>query len=200
MFKLFDVNHFSIQDLEKHLRFKYLPQINFETPIDQKEVRMKGLEKQNNHQITPEAIELGSRFIQKIEKGYIPHVSIRWINDHASYGLFAEEDLAQGSYAGEYTGIVRKNDRRYFEPLNNYCYEYPVLDEIGRSFIIDATQGSFTRFMNHSFNPNLKPVHVFYDGFYHLIFLALCPIKKGAQLTYNYGQSYWYIREPPHPF
>lgn len=193
---IFHIGCFSIQDLEERLRFKYLPQIGFETPIAQQEIRIKGLEKQH----TREALELGRHFIQKIEAAYIPRVSIRWINTHAGYGLFAEEDLAEGSYAGEYTGIVRKNDRRYFEPLNNYCYEYPVPDEIGRSFIIDATRGNFTRFMNHSFNPNLKPIHVFYDGFYHLIFLALRLIKKGDQLTYNYGQSYWYIREPPQLF
>jgi hypothetical protein len=196
----FDVNCFSIQDLEKHLRFKYLSQISFENPIDRQEIRMSGLEKQASHQISLEATQLGSRFIQKIEEAYIPHVSIQWINDHAGYGLFAKEDLAQDSYAGEYTGIVRKNDRRYFEPLNNYCYEYPIPDEIGRSFVIDATQGNFTRFMNHSYHPNLKPIHAFYDGFYHLIFLSLCRIKKGDQLTYNYGQSYWYMREPPYPF
>lgn len=196
MSKIFDVNDFSIQELEKRLKFKYLPQIAFETPTAQQEIRMKGLEKEH----ADEAIVLGNRFIQKIEKGYTPHVSIRWINGYTGYGLFAEEDLSKGSYAGEYTGLVRKNDRRYFEPVNHYCYEYPVPDEIGRSFVIDATQGNFTRFMNHSFSPNLKPIHVFYDGFYHLIFLALRSIKKGDQLTYNYGQSYWYTRDPPQKF
>jgi len=59
---------------------------------------------------------------------------------------------------------VRENNRRYFEPLNNYCYEYPVPDSIGRSFVIDATQGNLTRFINHSYEPNLKPKYAFLKG------------------------------------
>jgi SET domain-containing protein len=63
--------------------------------------------------------------------------------------------------------------------------------------VIDATKGNLTRFINHSIHPNLKPIHVFYEGFYHLIFLALRRIEKGTQLSYDYGKNYWYIREKP---
>jgi hypothetical protein len=142
-------------------------------------------------------LELGKKFIDKINAAYIPQVSVRWISDKVGYGLFAEETIARESYVGEYTGVVRKNDRRYFEPLNNYCYEYPVDDEIGRSFVIDATQGNLTRFINHSKSPNLRPIHVFYEGYYHLIFIALRQIEKGQELSFNYGESYWYLRAPP---
>lgn len=196
----FSLFQYSVEELEKSLKFKFLPQIAFETPQDQADVLAKGMEKWKNNEVSSEALELGSRFISQIEQSYIPHVTVRWINDAVEYGLFAEEPLLEGGYAGEYTGIVRRNDRRYLEPMNNYCYEYPVPDEIGRSFVIDATQGHLTRFMNHSFSPNLKPVHVFYQGFYHLIFLALKPVQKGEQLTYNYGQTYWYLRGPPFSF
>ncbi len=113
------------------------------------------------------------------------------------YGLFAEEEIPESFFVGEYTGIVRENNRRYFEPLNNYCYEYPIPDSIGRSFVIDATHGNLTRFINHSFQPNLKAGYAFLDGFYHCIFIAIRSIAKGSQLTYNYGQTYWYIRTPP---
>ena len=122
---------------------------------------------------------------------------MRWIDEDVGYGLYAEEAIEAGEYVGEYTGTVRRNDRRYFEPLNNYCYEYPVLDEIGRSFVIDATRGNATRFINHSFDPNLKPIHVFVEGFYHLIFIAIKRIEKGYQLAYDYGVNYWYVRNPP---
>ena len=98
---------------------------------------------------------------------------------------------------GEYTGIVRENVRIYFAPLNNYCYEYPVPDALGRSFVIDATRGNFTRFINHSRAPNLKPVYAFFDGFYHLIFLSLKEIQKGEQLSYDYGRNYWLLRSDP---
>jgi len=192
-----DERPYTIQELESHLKFNYLSHIAFETSADREEIRRRGLDKLKNNEISKKSQEFGNKFIKKIEASYIPDVSIRWLNESLGYGLFSEESLSVGCYVGEYTGVVRKNDRRYLEPLNNYCYEYPVPDYVGRSFVVDATNGNLTRFINHSFNPNLKPVHVFCDGFYHLIFLAIRPIEKGTQLCYNYGQSYWYIREPP---
>lgn len=188
---------YTLQELENHLHFTYLPQISFETPLEQKEIRKKGLAQWKRKEICTEALELGEKFHEKIKSAYIPDVSIRYLDKSLGYGLFAEKEIEIGSYVGEYTGIVRKNDRRYTQPLNNYCYEYPVLDSIGRSFVTDATQGNLTRFINHSYVPNIRPVHLFYEGFYHLIFIAIKPIPKGTQLSYNYGQNYWHIREPP---
>jgi SET domain-containing protein len=185
---------YSIPELEEKIPFKYLSSLMFE---DQAEVLARGQDKHQNNQVSLESQKLGKKFIEKIEAAYIPLVSVRWISDQVGYGLFAEEEITLGSYVGEYTGIVRRNDRRYFEPLNNYCYEYPVDDEIGRSFVIDATQGNLTRFINHSSHPNLKPIHVFYGGYYHLIFIALQQIKKGEQLSYDYGENYWYLRSSP---
>ena len=116
--------------------------------------------------------------------------------------MFVDESVTvftplKGQFLGEYTGIVRKNDRRYVEPLNNYCYEYPVPDSIGRSHVIDATQGNFARFINHSSKPNLKPEYAFFDGFFHLIFITNRAIKLGEPLSYNYGSTYWYLRGLP---
>ncbi|HEY2810747.1 MAG TPA: SET domain-containing protein-lysine N-methyltransferase [Rhabdochlamydiaceae bacterium] len=194
---LLDEKTYTLEELQEHLQFRYLPQIAFESVEQREDVYARGIDKQDNKDISVESLELGERFHSYIEKAYIPAVSVRWVNARVGYGLFAQEDVEAGAYVGEYTGIVRKNDRRYFEPLNNYCYEYPVADEIGRSFVVDATQGNLTRFINHSFEPNLKPLHVFYKGYYHLIFLATQPVAAGSQLFYNYGQSYWYLREKP---
>jgi len=184
----------SIEELEKQIPFKYLPSLSFEDRLD---VLARGKAKYKNNLVTPQALELGQKYIDKINACYIPKVSVRWISDNVGYGLFAEEPIAAGSYVGEYTGIVRRNDRRYFEPLNNYCYEYPVEDEIGRSFVIDATQGNLTRFINHRFNSNLQPRHVFYEWTYHLIFIAFRSIGRDEELSYDYGESYWYLREKP---
>jgi uncharacterized protein len=191
---------YSIPDLEARIPFKFLSCITFESPEDQADILARGKAKHQNNQVSHQAQELGKKFIEKIDAAYIPQASVRWISDKVGYGLFAEEEIPQGSYVGEYTGIVRRNDRRYFEPLNNYCYEYPVDDEIGRSFVIDATQGNLTRFINHSSQPNLQPIHVFYAGYYHLIFVALHLIHKGEQLIFDYGESYWYLRDPPAVF
>ncbi len=143
------------------------------------------------------ALELGRCFASEIQEAYLAKVSVRWIGTGIGYGLFAEDSIAAGSFLGEYTGIVRENNLRYLEPLNNYCYEYPILDAIGRSYVIDASHGNFTRFINHSAEPNLQPAYAFRDGAFHCIFLARWEIQKGEQLSYDYGKSYWYLRQAP---
>ncbi|MBS0653455.1 MAG: SET domain-containing protein-lysine N-methyltransferase [Verrucomicrobia bacterium] len=187
----------SQEELETRLDFKYLPQISFETIADQKEVFAKGMAKLQNHEIKAEALELGKLYADKIHAAYSPPVLIRKIDERVGFGLYAQEKIASGSYVGEYTGIVRKNDRRYTKPLNDYCFEYPIPDQIGRSYVIDATDGNLTRFINHSYQPNLKPIHVFLEGYYHVIFVALRDIEKGTQLSYDYGHSYWHVRYAP---
>lgn len=193
-----DKAFYSIQALEQKLQFKFVSQNSFETEEEKLLVQEKGLKKKCNDLIKPNELENGLKHRDKIEKAYIPSVSIRYVNDKVEHALFAEEDIPIGSYVGEYTGTVRPNDRLYTEPLNNYCYEYPVQDAIGRSYVIDASNGNLTRFINHSKNPNLKPQYAFFDGFYHLIFLSIKEIKKGTQLVYDYGNYYWYLRGKPH--
>jgi len=188
---------FTISELEKKLSYRHLPLNEFESSSDEEEVRQKGLEKEKKGEISSQALSLGKKFHKQILSSYIPNVSVHFVHSSIGHGLFAEELIKKGQYVGEYTGTIRRNDRRYFEPINNYCYEYPVPDDIGRNFVIDATQGCLTRFINHSSKPNLKPIHVYWKGFYHLIFLALKEIKPGIQLSFDYGESYWYIREKP---
>ena len=186
-----------IEELERRLQFTYIAQQRFETEEARLQIWAKGIEKLGRSEVSSREILFGQRFAQQIREEYLPAVSVRWVNEQVGYGLFAEEEIAGGAYVGEYTGLVRENDRRYFEPLNNYCYEYPVLDSLGRSFVIDATQGNLTRFINHSFAPNLQPIYAFVDGFYHCIFRSLRPIRKGSQFSYDYGKSYWYLRNTP---
>ncbi len=187
----------NLEELQSRLHFVYLSHNAFESEAQQQEIRRRGRKKWESGAVSEEAQALGRRWQDQMSAAYIPAVSVRWLGDSLGHGLFCEEMLEEGSYVGEYTGRIRVNNRRYFEPLNNYCYEYPVPDDLGRSHVIDATEGNLTRFINHSFEPNLRPVHVFYEGFYHLIFLALKRIEKGTQLCYNYGKNYWYIRGEP---
>ncbi len=193
----FEQEFLSIKELEKRLKYRHVPLNEFESTAEMETVRQKGLQQEKRGEIPQIALKFGKKFHTHILSSYIPEVSIRWVHPSVGYGLFAEETLPKNRYVGEYTGVVRQNNRRYFEPLNNYCYEYPVLDDIGRSYVIDATAGCLTRFINHSPTPNLKPLHVYWEGFYHLIFIAQQKIKPGEQLSFDYGETYWYIREKP---
>ncbi len=187
-----------MEELESRLQFTFLPQIAFESPKAKEEIHAKGLAKWKNNEISAESHDLGKRYSQEILSGYIPSVSVRFVDEGVGFGLFAECDLAKGAYVGEYTGVVRRNDlRRYMGHMNDYCHAYPVTDHLNCSFVTDAMQGNLTRFINHSFHPNLLSIHAYLDGFFHLIFLATKPIAQGTQLTFDYGKSYWYTRDPP---
>lgn len=187
----------SIDELEKKLAYRHIPLIEFESAKERKAVRLKGLRQEKKGEILSSVRQLGQKYYPQILRSYIPEVSIRWVHASVGYGLFAEQPIIKHHYVGEYTGIIRKNDRRYFEPLNNYCYEYPVADEIGRNYVIDATAGCLTRFINHSSDPNLKPLYAYWKGYFHLIFLSLRKIVKGEQFSYDYGENYWYLRKKP---
>ena len=178
-------------------KFELLTHIAFNSAKEKRDILSRGLKEAQEGNIPAEALQRGKEYRKKIERGYKPKISIRFINKRIGYGVFAEQFFKTGCYVGEYTGVVRENVRVYFVPLNNYCYEYPIADRIGRHFVIDATKGNFTRFINHSNKPNLKPAYAFIDGFYHLILLSLRDIQKGEQISYEYGARYWYIRSPP---
>lgn len=181
----------SIKELERSLSFEYLPSLIFQNSALQQHL----FEQAKEREIRPLHLENGARFKKEIEESYIAPVSVRWIDPEIGFGLFAEVDLEEGTYIGEYVGEVRPNNNHLF--LSDYLYSYPILDEIGRNYVIDAHKGCLTRFINHSYQPNLDSPYAFVDGFYHMILLANRPIKKGEQLSFNYGKNYWAIRTQP---
>lgn len=122
--------------------------------------------------------------------------AIRWINPVLGYGVFATKDIKSLSYIGEYTGIIRKRCSKK-DRFNNYVFRY-VSGPKSTPFVIDAkTCGNFTRFINHSDEPNLTSRWIISRGITHIIVFANQFIPKGKQLTYNYGSHYWRSRTSP---
>lgn len=123
-------------------------------------------------------------------------VCIKKVNPLVGHGVFAKETIPSLSYVGEYTGMLRKR-RGKKDKGNDYIFGYMV-GFFGTPFIIDAKDmGNFTRFLNHSFNANVSSRGIVVDGVYHVIFFANKLIKKGEQLTYDYGPTYWNKRPYP---
>lgn len=179
----------SLSELERRLNFQYLPKL-----VVPEHIHEACHQKYADGAVLPEHLATGARFEEAIAYGQTPRVSVRFCGENVGWGLFAEEDLPENFFLGEYTGHVRKNNQY---TLNNYLYEYPIPDEIGRSHVIDATSGNLMRFVNHSGQPNLKPLYAFSGGLYHLILVTQRCVAKGDQLNYDYGQNYWYVRSPP---
>lgn len=130
-----------------------------------------------------------------LEKKEIPH-ELKQVNPLVGLGVFATAPIPELSFVGEYTGVVRKRNRREDEK-NDYVFGY-VVGPKDTPWVIDAEKkGNFTRFINHSYEPNLTSRWLISKGVCHIIFFANRLIMKGEQLTYDYGPYYWRNRSFP---
>ncbi len=186
-----DLEVLSKDELEKKMGISWLDSLAFQSERFQKKIEKESAKAMKRKDLTVRGRWLGVRFQKEISAGYMPGVSIRYIDQEVGYGVFAEETISAGAYIGEYTGLIRKRRRRY-DRKNDYCFEYTIGDWDRNPFIIDAKdQGNFTRWINHSEEPNLDTLSVYVDGMMHIIFVALKPIKVGTQITYHYGDTFW---------
>ena len=142
-------------------------------------------------QITPEKTWMGIYFDKEVQQGAHPPVSIRYIDDEVGFGVFAEQRIPSCSFVGEYTGIIQERKRKQVKD-KRYCVRYTVWEMGRRNFIIDAEKmGNFTRFFNHSANPNLSLQTVYWRGMPRMIFITLKEIEEGTQFTFDYGTFFW---------
>jgi len=140
--------------------------------------------------------ELFDQYQTKIASGYFIDVVIEWIDDVLQYGVFADRDINTGEYVGEYVGTVHQVYR--LRPhFNEYCLHYPLFPSF-RYFLTDCKfEGNESRFLNHSFEPNLELKVAAENGLLHCIFFSNQKIAAGSQLTFNYGEDYWSRRGNP---
>ena len=126
-----------------------------------------------------------------------PPIEIQHIDSLVGFGVFATQTIPGLSYIGEYVGVVREKTRKP-DQSNDYVFRYLGGRSFFKSFVIDAEEkGNFTRFINHSDEPNLTSRWLIHDGVYHVIFFSNTRIEKGDQLTYDYGPYYWTKRAKP---
>lgn len=129
------------------------------------------------------------------EKKQAPIV-IKKVNPLVGLGVFAKETILELAFVGEYTGIVRRRHKKRDE-ANDYVFGY-VIGPHDTPWVIDAeVRGNFTRFINHSYEPNLTSKWIISDGIAHIILFANRLIQAGEQLTYDYGPYYWRKRSYP---
>lgn len=132
----------------------------------------------------------GVYFQKEVQNQVYPKVVIKWIGEGIGNGVFIEEKIRSGAFVGEYVGIVKK--KKLFQRQNLYTMRYPTLYLNKKEYIIDSESfGNFTRFINHSNNPNLELESIFISPFTRMIFTAKRNIEKGEQLTFDYGKVYW---------
>ncbi|XP_017067517.1 histone-lysine N-methyltransferase EHMT2 [Drosophila eugracilis] len=108
------------------------------------------------------------------------------------WGVRALANVPKGTFVASYTGEIltameadrRTDDSYYYDLDNGHC--------------IDANYyGNVTRFFNHSCEPNVLPVRVFYEHqdyrFPKIAFFACRDIDAGEEICYDYGEKFWRV-------
>lgn len=173
-------------DLES-FNFKYINELEYENDdtrfpkFDEK--KLNKTEKEN-----------AKKYGKRISKGYEAPWYLRYINEQIGHGAFADADIAEGEMIGEYTGIIRDGKK-----MNGFDMSYgwslwspEHYRDQKEYFHVDARKaGNFTRFINHSFYPNVKGITVYSGGEWHMVYIACRAVKKDEQLLVDYGPGYW---------
>ncbi|MDE3046230.1 MAG: SET domain-containing protein-lysine N-methyltransferase [Verrucomicrobiota bacterium] len=141
--------------------------------------------------ISSEKIWMGVYFDKEMQQHLHPKISLRWISEELGFGAFAEQRIPPCTFVGEYAGVVRERKKKIVKD-NDYCVRYTLWNVGRKKFIIDANeQGNFTRFINHSFRPNLGLQSIYWRGLPRMIFISLKEIAPGDQLSFDYGTLFW---------
>jgi SET domain-containing protein len=104
----------------------------------------------------------------------------------AGWGLFAAQEIRKGTEIGEYEGEIVKTEEgaaRYKLKTDCVLKEHNLLFAISRRRSIDGgAGGNETRFINHSFKPNIE---VRQEG-NRLFFDTIKRIQKGQEIVLDY--------------
>lgn len=131
--------------------------------------------------------------MSKIKKTTSPYIYLKKSKIH-SQGVFARKDIPEGERVIEYVGekITKAvSHKRADGPLNrhkkNKNHGAVYLFELNKRYDIDGDVPYNTaRFINHSCDPNCETDII--RGKIYII--SIRDIKKGEEITYNYGYGW----------
>ncbi|CAI5440723.1 unnamed protein product [Caenorhabditis angaria] len=109
------------------------------------------------------------------------------------WGVRAKMNIPKGVYIGEYTGELIDDDEAAMRSDTTFLFETRIGEQ---TYTIDAKYcGNYTRFINHSCNPNVKVANVSWDQsenqLIHMCFYTDRIIMKNEEITIDYGDSWW---------
>ncbi|XP_024858139.1 histone-lysine N-methyltransferase NSD2 isoform X2 [Kryptolebias marmoratus] len=106
------------------------------------------------------------------------------------WGLISLRDIKKGEFVNEYIGELIDEEecraRIKFAHENNITNFYMLT--IDKDRIIDAgPKGNYSRFMNHSCQPNCETQKWTVNGDTRVGLFAVCDVPAGTELTFNYN-------------
>jgi uncharacterized protein len=178
------------------LKLRYLENNEMIFPEIEKTDLRKSLYYNDNKE---EFIYLEEKYGEKLRNNCTAPVHVQKVDDQIGYGLFASKPLRADDLIGEYSGIVQ--EAFSFDPSDKetsvkteYAWDFP--DEIPGLPPLEINArfaGGVLRFVNHSFQPNLRIEHTIIDNEWKIFFTADVNIKEGTELFVDYGDVYWSV-------
>ncbi|XP_074143359.1 histone-lysine N-methyltransferase NSD3 isoform X5 [Sminthopsis crassicaudata] len=106
------------------------------------------------------------------------------------WGLRTKRNIKKGEFVNEYVGELIDEEEcrlRIKHAHENNITNFYMLT-VTKDRIIDAgPRGNYSRFMNHSCNPNCETQKWTVNGDVRVGLFALCDIPAGVELTFNYN-------------
>ncbi|XP_040202163.1 histone-lysine N-methyltransferase NSD3 isoform X5 [Rana temporaria] len=110
--------------------------------------------------------------------------------ERRGWGLLCKRDIRKGEFVNEYVGelIDEEECRLRLKGAHENGVTNFYLLTVTKDRIIDAgPKGNYSRFMNHSCNPNCETQKWTVNGDVRVGLFALCDIPQGTELTFNYN-------------
>ena len=140
----------------------------------------------------PQVCRAGERCSnQRFQKAQYPRFEIVYTSSRG-YGLKTKAWIKKGDFVNEYCGDLIDIDEcqkrlQFQNDIGDLNFYFCVLD---KERIIDAgPKGNFSRFMNHSCDPNCETQKWTVNGDIRVGLFALADISPGTELTFNYNMD-----------
>ncbi|XP_050067889.1 uncharacterized protein LOC126556599 [Anopheles maculipalpis] len=110
-----------------------------------------------------------------------------------AWGVRTMLPIPKGSFLVEYVGEIISDE------VANHRLDDSYLFDLGNGFCVDASAyGNVSRFFNHSCQPNVSPVSVYYDHkdqrHPRVALFACRDIDAQEEICFDYGEKFWMVK------
>lgn len=126
---------------------------------------------------------------QRFQKRQYPEL-VPYRTESRGWGLKTLEDIKKGQFVNEYVGdlIDEEECKRRIEQAHSDNVTNFYMLTVDKNRIIDAgPKGNYSRFMNHSCEPNVETQKWTVNGDIRVGLFAIADVPAGSELTFNYN-------------